>query len=245
MLTYFAPPSRIKPSSQDGLSHPSLDSSVPDAGLALDDLIVAPYRASNGWAKRAMDVGLSFLLLLGLCPLFLLVGVAVLLESRSPVLFRQLRFGVGGRPFELLKFRSMRADIGDATGELRTAARDHRVTPLGRILRRTSIDELPQLVNVLRGEMSLVGPRPHPLMMKVDGRLYADAVPSYHLRHRVRPGITGWAQINGSRGEVSDVAKAKERVRLDIWYIENCSVPLDILILLRTACGGFCNFYAD
>jgi lipopolysaccharide/colanic/teichoic acid biosynthesis glycosyltransferase len=161
------------------------------------------------------------------------------------VLFRQWRFGLGNRPIFVLKFRTMRIEGCDATGERRTVARDSRVTRVGRFLRRTSIDELPQLINVLRGEMSLVGPRPHPLHMRVGDSYYFDAVSRYRVRHLVKPGITGWAQINGSRGEVDTLEKARRRVELDLWYLQNWSLVLDFRILLSTALGRFGTWHAD
>jgi lipopolysaccharide/colanic/teichoic acid biosynthesis glycosyltransferase len=139
----------------------------------------------------------------------------------------------------------MYADRGDPSGEQRTIARDPRVTRIGRFLRRTSIDEMPQLINVLRGEMSLVGPRPHATHMRVDGLYYHDAVAGYRFRHRVKPGLTGWAQVNGWRGEVDTMEKAHRRLELDLWYIQRCSLALDTWIVLRTAFGGFASPRAD
>ena len=134
----------------------------------------------------------------------------------------------------IYKFRTMRTDMGDPTGAVRTLARDSRVTSVGRVLRRLSLDELPQFINVARGEMSLVGPRPHPTHMKVEGNYYFEAVVAYRARHRVLPGITGWAQINGSRGEIDTLEKARRRIELDLWYIANWSPVLDLWIILRT-----------
>lgn len=196
-------------------------------------------------AKRGLDIAVAALALLLLAPAMALIALAIRLETPGPVLFRQLRSGLGGRPVEVLKFRTMRVEQCDPSGAQRTVSRDPRVTRLGRLLRRSSFDELPQLWNVLRGDMSLVGPRPHALAMRIGDVSYTDAVPFYRLRHRVRPGITGWAQVNGSRGEVGTQEKAARRVRLDLWYIGNWSLALDFQILLRTVFGGFASFDAD
>lgn len=210
---------------------------MPD--LPLFDLRSCPHQGWPGTAKRITDLTASAVALLTLAPLALLVALAIRLESPGPVFFTQWRFGQGSNPIKVWKFRTMDASRGDATGEQRTLARDPRVTNVGRFLRRTSIDELPQLINVLRGEMSLVGPRPHPLHMRIDGVYYFDAVENYRIRHSVKPGITGWAQINGSRGEIDTLAKARRRVELDRWYLDNWSLTLDLNILVRTAFGGF------
>ncbi|HYF06123.1 MAG TPA: exopolysaccharide biosynthesis polyprenyl glycosylphosphotransferase [Acetobacteraceae bacterium] len=209
------------------------------ARLVIHDVARAPYVGVDGLVKRAMDILLAGAALIVLTPVLLLAAAAIRLDSPGAVLFRQWRFGGGSQPFQVLKLRTMRCEAGDPTGERRTLARDPRVTRVGRLLRRTSLDELPQLINVLRGEMSLVGPRPHALHMKVEGRFYFDAVETYRGRHRVRPGITGWAQVNGSRGEIDTIEKARRRVELDRWYIENWSLSLDIRILVRTVLGGF------
>ncbi len=214
-------------------------------GLALVDLLADPHGGLDGVAKRAMDVVLSALALVLLSPVLAAAAIAVRLESPGPAIFRQKRFGLGGRHIEVLKFRTMRADACDASGEKRTLARDPRVTRIGRVLRRLSIDELPQLANVLRGNMSLVGPRPHPLHMRVGELYYFDAVERYRARHLVKPGITGWAQVNGSRGEVDSLEKARRRVELDLWYLENWSFWVDAWIIVRTVFGGFLTRGAD
>ena len=184
--------------------------------------------------KRAMDLTGGLVLLVLVSPIMFVASLAVLIESGRPALFRQWRFGQGSRPVSVFKFRTMYAGSGDPTGERQTRQGDPRVTRVGRFLRRSSIDELPQLLNVVRGEMSLVGPRPHPLHMKIEGRYYFDAVKSYRGRHRVRPGITGWAQVNGSRGEVVTLEEARRRVELDLFYIRHWSLWLDLVILART-----------
>jgi len=212
---------------------------------ALLDLLNDPQGGLDGAVKRATDVLIAGALLLALSPVLLLVALAIRLESPGPVLFRQWRFGLANRPIRVIKFRTMRSDVCDATGERRTQARDPRVTAIGRFLRRTSIDELPQLLNVLRGEMSLVGPRPHPLHMRIGDAYYFEAVGRYRVRHLVKPGVTGWAQINGSRGEVDTLEKALRRVELDLWYVRNWSLLLDIRIIVLTAMGRFITWNAD
>jgi exopolysaccharide biosynthesis polyprenyl glycosylphosphotransferase len=212
---------------------------------ALFDIACDPLSGGPGTAKRAIDIVISLAAILALAPAFALVALAIKLEDAGPVIFRQKRFGLGGRPITVYKFRTMRSEQCDATGEQRTLAQDPRVTRLGRILRRTSIDELPQLLSVLRGDMSLVGPRPHPLHMRVAGTYYHEAVRHYRARHVVRPGITGWAQVNGSRGEIDTLEKARRRVELDLWYLEHWSLVLDLRILVRTALGGFLSRGAD
>jgi len=158
----------------------------------------------------------------------------VKLSSRGPVLFRQVRFGFNNERFEVVKFRSMYSELCDPAAEKLVTRNDSRVTPFGAFLRRTSLDELPQLFNVLRGELSLVGPRPHAVKGKAAGLVYEQVVEGYFARHRVKPGITGWAQINGWRGETDTIEKIEQRVACDLYYIENWSVWLDIRILLLT-----------
>lgn len=208
-------------------------------GIALVDLWRDPHAGAAQLAKRAMDLLGSAILLTMLAPLLLLLAALIRLETPGPVLFRQWRFGLGSKPFVCFKFRSMSNELGDPTGAARTQRHDPRVTRIGRFLRRSSLDELPQLINVLRGEMSLVGPRPHPMHMRVDGSYYFDAVPDYRLRHRMKPGITGWAQVNGSRGEVATLEQARNRVALDIEYVRSWSLAADLNILTRTLFRGF------
>ena len=164
-----------------------------------------------------------------------MVALAIKLDSPGPVFFRQKRFGFNEDLFNCWKFRTMQQHRADANGEVLTRRDDDRITRVGRFLRRTSIDELPQLFNVLKGEMSLVGPRPHATSAKAAGRLYTEAVEVYAARHRVKPGITGWAQVNGWRGETDTLEKIERRVEYDLFYIENWSLSLDLKILLRTA----------
>ena len=208
------------------------------AGLPLLKVYDRPLAGWPGLVKRLEDQLLAGCLLVLLGPLMLMTALAIRLESRGPALYRQERYGFDNRPIRVLKFRTMFVERCDPPDGAVTPAkrRDPRVTPLGRILRSTSIDELPQLINVLRGEMSLVGPRPH---ASRQNEQFANLIDGYLARHRVKPGITGWAQIHGLRGEVDTLAKMQERVRYDLFYIENWSLQLDLRIILRTFLVGF------
>ena len=192
-------------------------------------------REWNYVIKRLADILIAGTALVALAPVLLAVVLAIKLDSKGPVLFRQRRFGFFNQPIEVLKFRSMYVDRQDSRGADRTVRDDPRITRVGRFIRRTSIDELPQLINVLLGQMSIIGPRAHPIAMQVDGDFYYKAVRNYADRHRVKPGLTGWAQVNGSRGEVATLEQARQRIELDLYYIENWSFWLDMQILLRTA----------
>jgi lipopolysaccharide/colanic/teichoic acid biosynthesis glycosyltransferase len=168
-------------------------------------------------------------------PLMLLVAIAIKLDSRGPVFFKQRRHGFNNETIEVYKFRSLRADMADHAVQKSVTRDDPRVTRVGRFIRRTSIDELPQLFNVVFwGNLSLVGPRPHAVNQKIENRQFDEAVDGYFARHRVKPGITGWAQINGWRGELTTPDTIKHRVEHDLYYIENWSLLLDISILART-----------
>ena len=184
--------------------------------------------------KRVEDVVIAVLCLILTLPLMLAIALSIKLDSRGPVLFRQKRLGANNLPFNLLKFRSMYVEQTDPLGHQLTRAGDPRITRVGRFLRMTSTDELPQLINVLRGDMSLVGPRPHPLAASAAGISYARAISEYPIRHRVKPGITGWAQVNGWRGETTTIEQIRQRVEHDLYYIENWSLTFDLLILGRT-----------
>lgn len=185
-------------------------------------------------AKRVADIVLALLALFALLPLLIGTAIAVKLTSPGPVFFRQKRPGLGGKPFEMLKFRTMYEHAGDASGIQQTTTNDLRVTPIGRFLRNKSIDELPQLINVLRGDMSIVGPRPHVEGMLAGGVPYEELVPYYKLRHDMRPGLSGWAQANGLRGPTLDTTVAKARVDHDLAYIQNFSLMLDAEIIWLT-----------
>jgi Undecaprenyl-phosphate glucose phosphotransferase len=185
--------------------------------------------------KWLFDKLIGGLMLVCALPVMALIAIAIKLESRGPVLFKQKRYGFNNDLIEVYKFRSMYADAADASADKLVTKDDARVTRVGRIIRKTSLDELPQLFNVvLKGNLSLVGPRPHAVNAKADARLYDDAVDGYFARHRVKPGITGWAQVNGWRGETNTHEKIQQRVEHDLYYIENWSVLFDLFILAKT-----------
>lgn len=193
--------------------------------------------APGGLSCLVRDIGewlIAFALAVVLSPLLLLITITILAESGRPVIFRQPRFGRGGKCFDVFKFRTMKQTETDVSGANQTADNDPRITRVGRILRVASLDELPQIFNVLRGEMSLVGPRAHPCGMRVEGELCEVVDPRYHSRHVVRPGITGWAQVNGSRGAVKSAEALSRRVDLDLEYIRNWSLLLDARVLIKT-----------
>jgi polysaccharide biosynthesis protein PslA len=185
--------------------------------------------------KRLVDIALSTGALFLLFPLLTIVALAIVLTDRGPVFFRQKRVGKDGKLFDILKFRSMRVQECDASGVAQTVAGDDRVTRIGAFIRRTSIDELPQLFNILLGQMSIVGPRPHVPGMQAAGKDYDALVPYYGYRHLVAPGLTGWAQANGFRGETKLASAAVQRIEHDVAYIQNYSLFLDFQIMLRTA----------
>ena len=194
-------------------------------------------RPISGWSQVHKSIE-DRVLALVFAALFALpmaaVALAIKLDSPGPVLFKQKRLGFNDTPFELWKFRTMHADMADPDCLVQATRDDPRVTRLGRFLRRTSLDELPQLFNVLRGDMSIVGPRPHSAETKAQGYLFDEIVDSYAARHRVKPGITGWAQVNGWRGETDTFDKIQKRVEHDLYYIENWSVWFDFLIIAKT-----------
>ena len=185
--------------------------------------------------KWLFDKIIGGVLLLLSLPLMAIVALAIKLDSRGPVMFRQKRYGFNNELVEIFKFRSMYTDQADATASRLVTKNDARVTRVGRIIRKTSLDELPQLINVVfTGNLSLVGPRPHAVNAKAQQRLYDEAVDGYFARHRVKPGITGWAQINGWRGETDTAEKIQARVEHDLYYIENWSLLFDLHIVART-----------
>ena len=185
--------------------------------------------------KWLFDKIVGSLALVCALPIMAIVAIAIKLESRGPVLFKQKRYGFNNELIEIYKFRSMYADQADATASKLVTANDPRVTRVGRFIRKTSLDELPQLFNVVfAGNLSLVGPRPHALQAKAEDRLYDEAVDGYFARHRVKPGLTGWAQIHGWRGETNSQEKIQQRVEHDLYYIENWSLLLDLYIVAQT-----------
>jgi Undecaprenyl-phosphate glucose phosphotransferase len=203
-------------------------------GVPVLEMVNRPLRNWRAVAKLIEDKLLGLFLLALVGPLMGLIAILIKLDSYGPVFFVQKRFGFNNEVIRVLKFRTMRVERGDPSGAQRTLRNDPRVTRFGRILRWLSLDELPQLINVIRGDMSLVGPRPHAVAMKAGDRLYGEAVEHYLHRHRVKPGITGWAQINGLRGEVDTLSKARARVAHDLYYIEHWSLWLDLKIVLKT-----------
>lgn len=191
-------------------------------------------RDGNTIVKDVEDFVIASLALIVLSPLLLVTALAIKLTSRGPIIFKQPRFGFNNHEILVWKFRSMYVDRQDVSGAARTTRGDPRVTPVGRLIRKLSIDELPQLWNVLRGDMSIVGPRPHATHMKVGDHYYFDAVKGYAGRHRVKPGITGLAQVRGLRGEIQTIERAKRRVELDRYYIDHWSLGLDLRIMIET-----------
>ena len=203
-------------------------------GLPFINLRESPMVGWSRFFKRAMDFCLTALVLILLSPCLLLIALAIKVSSPGPVLYRQPRMGLDGKVFEMWKFRSMVPDAESQTGPVWARKGDPRRTPVGRFIRRLSLDELPQLVNVLRGEMSLVGPRPErPELINS----FRDRIPNYMLRHKMKAGMTGWAQINGWRGNTS----LQKRIEHDLYYIENWSLVFDLKILIKTLWKGFIN----
>ncbi|CAM5211897.1 Putative colanic acid biosynthesis UDP-glucose lipid carrier transferase OS=Castellaniella defragrans OX=75697 GN=HNR28_001323 PE=3 SV=1 [Castellaniella defragrans] len=208
------------------------------AGLYAVDISCSPMNGLNRVVKRAEDLLLGGLITLMILPVCAIVALAVRLTSKGPALFRQKRMGFNGRTFRVYKFRTMVVHT-EAAGHVTQAQHgDLRITRLGAFLRRTSLDELPQFFNVLLGDMSIVGPRPHAL---VHNEQYKELVHSYMKRHKVKPGITGWAQVNGYRGVTDTLEKMERRVECDLWYINNWSLWLDLRIIFWTVFKGFLN----
>jgi lipopolysaccharide/colanic/teichoic acid biosynthesis glycosyltransferase len=222
--------------------------SAPQSGLPLrwspdGPLLPEPSlgRTMSLIAKRVMDIVLSLAALIFLAPLLLVVALVVRFNTRGSVLFTQSRAGLHGKPFRTYKFRTMHADLSDPTGRQQTRRGDKRITPVGHFLRRFSIDELPQLLNVLRGDMSIVGPRPHVPGMLAAGVAYEELVPYYDYRYLMKPGLSGWAQAQGFRGPTDDPIVARARINHDIAYIQNFSLLLDVWIILLTLKSEFVN----
>ncbi len=205
------------------------------AGLPVIELTSSPMNTGNSVIKWIEDKVLASLILILISPLMLLVAIGVKMSSSGPVFFRQRRYGLSGESIWVWKFRSMTVCEDDAAFKQATA-NDKRVTKFGAFIRRTSLDELPQFINVLQGQMSIVGPRPHPVKLNEEFR---QLIPKYMLRHIVKPGITGWAQINGYRGETETLEKMEQRIAYDLYYIDNWSLWLDLKIIFLTVFKGF------
>jgi exopolysaccharide biosynthesis polyprenyl glycosylphosphotransferase len=219
----------------DLLQHITFRAGVSDLdGLPVVHLTQVPLTGWAGLVKRSLDIAISAGALIVASPLLGAIAAAIRIEDGGPIFYRQVRMGLDGRPFDIVKFRSMNVGAEDDSGPTWAVQDDPRRTRVGRLLRRTSLDELPQLWNVLRGEMSLVGPRPErPEFVQA----FKDQFPQYMLRHRVRSGITGWAQVHGWRGNTS----LTKRIEYDLYYIENWSLALDLKILWLTAKHGLAH----
>jgi Undecaprenyl-phosphate glucose phosphotransferase len=205
-----------------------------EGSLPFLDVFDKPIADWDAITKRVFDVVVSTLALVLLSPVMIAAAIAIRLESKGPIIFRQRRYGFNNEVIEVLKFRSMYHEMADPDAKRVVTKNDPRVTRVGRFIRKTSIDELPQLFNVLRGELSLVGPRPHAVNAHTGDKLWDEVVDGYFARHKVKPGVTGWAQVNGWRGEVDNATKIRERVNCDLYYIENWSLLLDLYILAIT-----------
>jgi putative colanic acid biosynthesis UDP-glucose lipid carrier transferase len=204
-------------------------------GIPVVAMCETPFYGYRGVAKRLTDIGLSVLILLSLLPLLLVIAIMVKVSSPGPVIFKQRRYGLDGHEIAVYKFRTMK--VTEDGAQIRQASKtDSRITPIGRILRRTSLDELPQLINVLQGRMSLVGPRPHAVAHNEE---YRKLIKGYMVRHKVLPGITGLAQVNGCRGETSQLEEMEARVNYDLDYLRRWSPMLDVKIILLTAIKVF------
>jgi len=199
-------------------------------GMPVISVCETPFRGANGLVKRASDIVLATVILLLIAPFLLMIAIAVKVTSPGPVIFKQRRYGLDGDEIVVYKFRSMTVTEDGATIE-QAKKGDARITPLGALMRRTSVDELPQFVNVLQGRMSIVGPRPHAI---AHNEMYRKLIKGYMVRHKVRPGITGWAQVNGYRGETNTLDKMQGRIDYDLDYLRNWSLRLDLHIILKT-----------
>lgn len=204
------------------------------AEVSLNDITGNPKSGTYTALKRLTDIVLGSIALILLAIPLGVIALLIKMDSPGPALFKQPRHGFNNRIFDVLKFRTMRTDVCDVKAERQTEADDPRITRIGRFIRKTSIDELPQLWNVIRGEMSLVGPRPHAVGMKTAGRDSIELVEEYAHRHKVKPGMTGWAQINGSRGPLHTAEDVQRRVQLDVEYIERSNLFWDLMIMAKT-----------
>ena len=199
-------------------------------GIPVMAVCETPFYGTNACIKRVSDIAIASAILLAISPLLALIALGVKLSSPGPVLFKQRRYGLDGREIVVYKFRSMRC-MEDGAVVKQATKNDDRVTPFGAFLRRTSLDELPQFINVIQGRMSIVGPRPHAV---AHNEQYRKLIKSYMIRHKVRPGITGWAQVNGLRGETETVDKMKARIEYDLDYLRHWSLKLDLQIIWKT-----------
>ena len=200
-------------------------------GMPVVAVCESPFYGGRGLAKRCMDIVLASLAIVLLSPVMLAIAIAIRLTSPGPIIFRQRRYGLDGKQIIVYKFRSMSVTEDGHSSYTQVTRNDARVTPVGAFVRATSLDELPQLFNVLEGSMSLVGPRPHAIAVNEQ---YRRLIPGYMVRHKVKPGITGWAQVNGFRGG-DDIGSMRRRIELDLEYLQHWSLTLDLLIILRTA----------
>ncbi|MBP6483788.1 MAG: undecaprenyl-phosphate glucose phosphotransferase [Rhodoferax sp.] len=199
-------------------------------GMPVISVCETPFRGTNGMVKRASDIVLSLLILVLVSPLLLALAIAVRVTSPGPIVFKQRRYGLDGKEIMVYKFRSMTVTEDGPTVQ-QAKKNDSRITPLGALMRRTSLDELPQFINVLQGRMSIVGPRPHAV---VHNEMYRKLIKGYMVRHKVKPGITGWAQVNGYRGETDTLEKMQGRIDHDLDYLRNWSLRLDLYIIFKT-----------
>ncbi len=223
----------------DMFSYQLLNYSVEEVvGLPVLNISFSPFSGSQKFIKEFSDYVLASSIALVIFPFLILIAFAVKLSSSGPVIFKQVRHGWDGQPFTVYKFRTMEmTPIDTGSDDYRQATKnDSRITRLGYFLRKTSLDELPQFFNVLKGDMSIVGPRPHPVEMN---KFYMNSIDRYMLRHKVKPGITGWAQINGHRGETDTKEKMEARIKHDLYYIENWSLSFDLKIIGLTILRGF------
>jgi putative colanic acid biosynthesis UDP-glucose lipid carrier transferase len=199
-------------------------------GIPVVGVCDTPFSGVNGIVKRGSDIVLSIIILILISPIMLAIAIGVKMTSPGPVLFVQRRYGLDGKDIYVYKFRSM--SVCENGDQIKQATRnDNRITPLGAILRKTSLDELPQFFNVLQGRMSIVGPRPHAV---AHNEMYRKLIKGYMVRHKVKPGITGWAQINGHRGETELLEKMEARIEFDLDYLRNWSLKLDLAIIAKT-----------
>lgn len=219
--TYDANTAGFQPANENSIDYFSLEAS-------------GRRRAIDLRLKRLLDIMVSFSALFLFAPVLLLISGLIRIESPGSPIFSQVRWGQGGRKILIYKFRSMRSEAGDPTGVQQTIRNDPRITRVGAFLRRTNLDEIPQLYNVLRGDMSLVGPRCHAIGMLAGGMPYEVLVPDYHQRHLMRPGLTGLAQMRGLRGPTDRTSKARARIYADLFYIENFTFGLDLRIIAGT-----------